>query len=79
MTKYTYADLLPARKVLARMIFESYPDAETLDEIPQELVQAFDILTDIVRSNSHGTTRVTYFEKWWNRRDNLTVKWWVYG
>lgn len=77
MTKYTYADLLPARKALALVIFESYSDAETLDEIPQELVQAFDILTDISREG--GTPCVTYLEKWWNRRDILIGKRWIYG
>jgi len=70
-------DLLPVRKALALMIFEAYSNVEDVDELPQVLVQAFDMLTEIARLD--GTPCVTCFEKWWNRRDVLLRKGWLSG
>jgi len=73
----TYEGILSARKALAKMLIMDHLDATTVSELPQVLVETFNVLTDILRlegEDRNGTSR-THFDAWWLVRGGLEDTW----
>ena len=74
MNRYTYAGLLDARRAIARVLILRYPEAELVSDLPQELVQAFNIITRMMLDGSDIKGR-QYFQYWWDLRNEFKPEW----
>lgn len=73
----TYEGILQARKAAAKILVMDNLDATTVAELPQILVETFNMLTDILHmegEDRNGTLR-THFDEWWLVRDSLEASW----
>lgn len=59
--------LLQARFVIAQILFLNYPQAESMDDLPVELVRAFDAMTEIIKDYNTYIS-VAKFNHWWVNR-----------
>lgn len=66
MKKELYDDIMRARIAIARILIEGYRsgDKVKIEELPQPLVNSFDVLTQLLR-DADGTEYRTFFASWW--------------
>lgn len=71
--KTMYRALLPARKALVLLILSTYPDTEDIDDLPQELVHSFNMLTKL----SWGGMSIDFIpmKSWWPIRHHVVATW----
>jgi len=80
MNRDMYYGLLNTRRAIARVLILCYPEAELLSDLPQELVQAFDIITDILVEaigvdEGRQVEGRSHFRAWWNLRNSFIPNW----
>jgi len=70
--------LYRARRVLARRLILDYPNIQVIDDLPPELVHAFDTITDII-GDQHPARYLATFAQWWKVRKTLRENWFNNG
>jgi len=77
LRKWNLSGMERARLELARVLLLGYPDADSLDDLPQELIHSFDMLIKLSQTLD-GRNRLLWtgcFSDWWKMRNELRHHW----